>query len=177
MTRSVMTISEILEGVLDREGWPTVTDHPNDRGGFTKGGITLRSVEQWRGRPVPRRELERLKKEEALEILERRFVNTNGIHRVPDVALKTQVIDNAVLSGPVNAVKDLQRALLVRQDGIIGPITLGRIDSVGAVKVRQRLAVTRTLRLAKIAAKDSTQNVFLVGWLKRSLGFLPSVDE
>ena len=172
-----MTIPEILEGVLIREGWPTVTEHPHDRGGLTKGGITRRAVEQWRGRQVTRQEMERLLKGEALAILERGFVHTNGIHRVPDQELKTQIIDNAVLSGPVNAVKDLQRALKVRQDGLLGPNTLRRIDSVGGATVRQRLVVTRTLRLAKIAAKDSSQNVFLVGWLKRSLGFLPAVHD
>lgn len=172
-----MTISDILDGVLTREGWPTVTDHHHDRGGLTKGGITLRAVEQWRRRPVTRLELHRLTKGEALAILERSFVSTNGINRIPDEALKTQVIDNAVLSGPMNAVKDLQRALRVRQDGIIGPITLRRIASVGRVVTRQRLVVTRTLRLAKIAAKDPTQGVFLVGWLRRSLGFLPAVNE
>ena len=172
-----MTIPDILEGVLLREGWPTVTNHPQDRGGLTKGGITQRAVEQWRGRSVTRMELECLTKVEALAILERGFVDTNGIHRVLDLPLKTQIIDNAVLSGPVNAVKDLQRALKVRQDGLIGPVTLGRIESIGTTVVRQRLAVTRTLRLAKIAAKDPSQNVFLVGWLKRSLGFLPSVQN
>jgi lysozyme family protein len=172
-----VTIAEILEGVLVREGWPTVTDHPHDRGGLTKGGITRGAIQQWRGRPVTRRDVERLSKGEALAILERGFVNTNGIHRVLDLPLKTQIIDNAVLSGPVNAVKDLQRALKVRQDGLIGPITLGRIDAVGAPTVEQRLVVTRSLRLAKIAAKDPSQNVFLVGWLKRSLGFLPSVQN
>jgi lysozyme family protein len=170
-------IREILSGVLEREGWPEVTNHPRDRGGLTKGGITHRTVEQWRGRRVTRRELERLQKSEALEILERRFVETNGIQRLDDEALKTQMIDDSVLSGPVNAVKDLQRALRVRQDGIIGPITLGRIEAVGRKVTGQRLAITRTLRLAKIAAKDPTQNVFLVGWLKRSLGFLPAVTE
>jgi len=174
---SPTTIHEILVGVLEREGWPTVSDHPNDRGGFTKGGITHTTLAQWRGRPVTRQEVRRLQKGEALAILERRFVVTNGIHRVPDEALKTQLIDNAVLSGPVNAVKDLQRALAVRQDGIIGPVTLGRIESVGRVTTRQRLAIARTLRLAKIAAKDATQNVFLVGWLKRSLSFLPTVKD
>jgi lysozyme family protein len=170
-----IAICDILEGVLDREGWPTVTAHPHDRGGLTKGGITHRTVEAWRGRRVTRREVERLTKREALAILERRFVETHGIQSVPDVALKTQMIDNSVLSGPVNAVKDLQRALRVRQDGIIGPITLGRIESVGPKVTCQRLAVTRTVRLAKIAAKDPTQNVFLVGWVKRSLSFLPPV--
>ena len=169
-------IRKILVGVLEREGWPKMTNHPRDRGGLTKGGITHRTVEQWRGRRVTRRELERLTEREALSILERRFVETNGIQRIGDGALKTQVIDNSVLSGPVNAVKDLQRALRVRQDGIIGPITLGRIKSVGSKVTCQRLAVKRTLRLAKIAAKDPTQNVFLVGWLTRALGFLPSVD-
>jgi lysozyme family protein len=171
-----MTLNEVLKDILDREGWPTYTNYPADRGGPTKGGLTLEAVRAWRRRPVSKRELVRLTKREALDILKYNYVNTNGIHRVSG-ALQRQLIDSAVLSGPSVAVKDLQRGLgRLRQDGLIGPVTLGRIETHGPDRAAQLLTVERTIRLAKIVAKDPTQLMFLVGWVRRALFFLPGVN-
>jgi lysozyme family protein len=165
-------VARILEDVLDREGWPKYTEHPNDKGGPTKGGITLRTLESWRHRRCTRAELKRLPKVEALAILTRRYAEANGIQRVPDLSLRTQVIDNAVLSGPFIAVKDFQTVLNVSVDGIIGPKTLAALDDSTPELIGRKLAVQRSLRLARHVAKHPDQIVFLVGWLRRSLSFL-----
>jgi|TARA_B100001013_G_scaffold331313_2_gene246805 lysozyme family protein len=168
-----MTVAEILEEVLEREGWPAYAVHPNDRGGPTKGGITLRTLESWRGRRCTRAELQRLPKDEALAILKRRYVDANGINRVVNETLRAQVIDNAVLSGPMLAVQDLQRSLeTVEVDGIIGPKTLAAVDAVGSHAVGLRLAVARSIRLCRHVVKNPDQAVFLVGWMKRCLSFV-----
>ena len=82
-----MTVDEILDAVLEREGWPTYAVHPNDRGGPTKGGITLRTLEAWRGRRCTRAELQRLKRVAAVAMLKRRYVETNGINKIEDEQL------------------------------------------------------------------------------------------
>lgn len=172
-------IDKILDAVLDREGWPTYAVHPNDKGGPTKGGITLRTLESWRHRRCTRAELRRLTKDEALEILCRRYVETNGIDKLTDVSLQAQVIDDAVLSGPVLAVKDLQRTLgTVSVDGIIGPQTLAAVDAYNGITnpypaaLCRRLAVTRTLRLTRHVQQHPDQLVFLTGWVTRTLSFV-----
>lgn len=166
-------IDKILDAVLDREGWPTYAVHPNDKGGPTKGGITLRTLESWRHRRCTRAELQRLTKDEALEILCRRYVETNGIDKLTDVSLQAQVIDDAVLSGPVLAVKDLQRTLgTVSVDGIIGPQTLSAVAALNADALGRRLAVTRTLRLTRHVQQHPDQLVFLTGWVTRTLAFV-----
>ena len=165
-------VDSILRDVLDREGWPIYTDHPADKGGPTKGGITIRTLESWRQRRCTRAELKRLPESEALLILRRRYVESNGIDRIPDVALQGQVIDDAVLSGPMLAAQDLQRALAVAVDGIIGPQTLGAVEEIGASNTATRLAIERRLRLARHVAAHPDQVVFLVGWLTRSLQFI-----
>jgi lysozyme family protein len=164
-------ITDILRDVLKREGWPTYTEHPQDRGGPTKGGITIRTLRQWRQRPCTRKELQRLDEREALQILERRYVDANGIHRLTGT-LQEQVIDNAVLSGPQLAVKDLQRAVDTTTDGIIGPVTLAAIERLGENKVERCVAVERALRLAAFVQKNPSQIVFIVGWLRRALSFV-----
>jgi lysozyme family protein len=165
-------IEKILNEVLEREGWPTYTEHPKDRGGPTKGGITLRTLEQWRHRRITRQELQRLQKPEALCILERRYVDSNGIHKIQSGPLKNQMIDNAVLSGPVIAAKDLQEVLEVVVDGIIGPKTIAALDERDESEVHNRLAVGRSLRLVRFTQKNPDQLVFLAGWMNRTLGFI-----
>jgi lysozyme family protein len=167
-----LTDDEIFDGILDREGWPNYTVHPNDRGGPTKGGITLRTLESWRGRRCTRAELARLKKKEALSILKRRYVETNGINRLKDEILREQVIDDAVLSGPMLAVMDLQRGVGAGVDGIIGPKTMEAIDSMGSHPASIRLSVERSIRLCRHVSENPDQVVFLVGWITRSLSFI-----
>ena len=171
-------ITKILDEVLDREGFPTYTEHPNDRGGPTKGGITLRTLESWRQRRVTRRELKALSRDEALRILFRRYVEVQGIYRIKNPVLQEQVIDDSVHSGPVTAVKDLQRTVGVKADGIIGSITLAAIESkaqasaTGETELCNQLAITRAIRLADFVQHHPDQLVFLEGWMRRILSFI-----
>ena len=188
-----MSISTVLSDILEREGWPAYTEHPNDKGGPTKGGITIRTLEAHRHRRCTRTELKRLTEEEALAILRRRYVEVQGINTLSDGDLQEQVIDNGVLSGPDIAVKDLQRAIasvlqdmrdegvvgdhlgfrgVLKVDGIIGPKTNAAIAGLSPAVIGRRLAVERALRLARIVAKEPDQSVFLVGWLTRALSFI-----
>ena len=116
--------------------------------------------------------MQRLSKDEALSILRRLYVDANGIHKLATISLQAQVIDDAVLSGPSLAVKDLQRTLdTVSVDGIIGPQTLAAIATHDVEALGRRLAVTRTLRLARHVQSHPDQLVFLTGWLTRTLSF------
>ena len=167
-----ISVDDILENVLVREGWPKYTEHPFDRGGPTKGGITQRTLESWRQRRCTRKELQRLKKPEALEILRRLYVDASGIQRLEGHPIQAQVVDNAVLSGPILAMKDLQGVLGVATDGICGPITLKALNGYEINTISNLLAVARAKRLARFTVKNPNQLVFLVGWLSRALGFV-----
>ena len=166
-------IKDCLEKILEREGWPKYTDHPDDRGGPTKGGITLGTLRSWRGQiRLGEKSLKELKLSEALSIVYNRYATVNGIDRLQNSPLKYQVIDNSVLSGPFLAVKDLQKSVKVNTDGIIGPMTLSAISKTGYDIVNNQLAVTRSLRLVRFVKKNPNQLVFLVGWLNRCLSFI-----
>jgi lysozyme family protein len=167
------SIDAVLENILTREGWPEYTVHPNDKGGPTKGGITLRTLEAWRHRRCTRAELQRLTEGEALEILQRRYVETNGIDKIKSLTIQAQVIDDAVLSGPLIAVKDLQSAIgHIAIDGIIGEKTLAGMNTKSEKTLTTEIAITRTLRLIRHVRNNPDQIVFLVGWVQRSLSFL-----
>lgn len=169
------TMTQILEDILVREGWPHYTEPSEeypDRGGPTKGGITLKGLRQWRNAPrTSTKELRKLKKEEAMAMLRRRYVQCNGIENLEASAVFEQVIDNSVLSGPYLSVCDLQKALGVTVDGIIGPQTCGAVEAQHAT-VGAQLVRARALRIVAFVQAHPQQLIFLKGWMRRVLGFL-----
>jgi lysozyme family protein len=169
------TTEQILDDILEREGWPAYTEpsakYP-DRGGATKGGITLAALRAYRQAPrTSAQSLQALGREEALALLRGRYIRCNGIEKLEGERVFEQVVDNSVLSGPYLSVCDLQKALGVTVDGIIGPQTCGAVEAqqgtVGAQLVR-----ARALRIVAFVQAHPEQIIFLRGWMRRVLGFL-----
>ena len=149
--------------VLEHEG-EVLTDHPNDRGGPTKFGISQR----WN----PDVNVRELTREQAIEVYWRRYWLGRGYEWLPEpVAIK--VFDLAVNLGDRTAVVCLQRALRacglrVKVDGLLGPETCGAAESADAVAlmaaVRSEAAGEYRLRVAR----DAGQAAFRDGWLNRA---------
>lgn len=104
------------------------TNHPRDKGGPTKYGITLARLSDVRGREVSASEVENLTREEAAQILKRFYWDPLQCDRMP-IALAAMTYNAGVNSGPVRGAKFLQRALNnqgagLDVDGDIGPLTL-----------------------------------------------------
>ena len=168
-----MTIERILDDVLEREGG-YVRD-PADRGGATKYGITQRTLAAWRGSPATADDVRQLAADEAREIYLRRYVVDPGFDTLPD-PLRSQVVDDGVLSGPRTAVRGLQRALRhlgaeIAIDGHLGPNTRALLGQYGPRAVHARLLQVRAERIGRIVQRDPTQARFLRGWLRRVTAF------
>jgi len=155
-----------LQFVLAREGG--FVDDPADHGGATNRGITQKTYDVYR-------------KNRALPLQSVRFISTpeiNDIYRggywIPcrcddlptDTAIAT--FDCCVNCGPHQAGVQLQRALRIPADGIIGSHTVAEAvaaedrGGVCADLFEERRAYYRYL-----VAKDPTQKRFLQGWLNR----------
>ena len=52
-----MELKSIIDALLNVEGWPQYTNRPSDKGGPTKGGITLPALSEYLGRPATIEEL------------------------------------------------------------------------------------------------------------------------
>ena len=169
------TTEQILDDILDREGWPAYTEPSKeypDRGGATKGGITLAALRAYRQSPrTSAQALQALGKDEARALLLGRYIRCNGIDKLEGSAVFEQVIDNSVLSGPYLSVCDLQRALGVTVDGIIGPQTCGAVETQRDT-IRAHLVRARALRIVEFVQAHPKQIIFLKGWMRRVLGFL-----
>ena len=170
-----MTIDQMLDDVIRREGG--YVHDPVDRGGPTKYGITQRTLRAWRGQAVTAEDVRRLTTDEARAIYRRRYVEDPGFARLPD-PLRAQVVDDGVLSGPRQAVKDLQRAIGgVTIDGQLGPKTRAALRQQGVAVVHAQLIQVRAARIGRIVHRDPSQARFLNGWLTRITAFALDLAE
>ena len=177
-------VDRLIADVVDREG--DYVNHPADRGGPTRWGIT-EAVARAQGyvgamRSLPRAEAETIYRR--LYWLRPAFDKIAA--RAPLIA--AELFDTGVNMGTGAAVGFLQRALNalnrsardypdIGVDREIGPRTLTALD--GFLKARGRTAETVLLRAIEalqgeryieLAERRPSQEVFLYGWLANRIG-------
>lgn len=183
-----MSIEHIIYGVIEREGG--FVNHPSDRGGPTKYGITLQTLRDWRGLPVSVKELQALSKADAFSIYYRRYVVDPGFDHVLrlNAEIAEEMIDAGVLSGPRRPVEWLQTALNkfnrggllypdIAIDGRLGPATLAALraylDQRGpdapAVMVKALDALQGAYFVEITKAREANED-FIYGWFKHRIG-------
>ena len=133
-------------------------NHPNDRGGETKYGISRR----W----YPNEDISNLTRERANIILFRDYWKNRNINQLPD-ELAYRVFDNAIVQGQPTAVRNLQRALGVKADGQIGPNTLNAVNSQDYNTIRKRFIDNVNKVEDEYQRRDPRQKVFEKGHRNR----------
>lgn len=178
-----------LKGTLGIEGGDS--NHPKDRGGFTYKGISRRNWPNWEGWELVDYlekgiQTNREKLIIMLDTMVEDFYRLNFWDRISLTAITNQKIANELFDTGVNAhtktaVTFLQKALnLLNQegklypdipvDGILGSKTLDYTNKHPYPEALLKLL--NGLQLAyyiAICEKDPTQEVFLRGWLKRTI--------
>lgn len=141
-----------IERILGHEGG--YVNNPNDPGGETKWGISKRSY--------PHLNIRELTRDDAIAIYRRDFWQRVKGEDLPP-ALAYQALDAAINSGIGNAVRFLQRALGVADDGIVGPITLARLRSANEWDVTALFIAERLEFMTRL----NTWPSFGKGWARR----------
>ena len=168
-------IDQIIHSMVAKFEGTGYTNHPADRGGPTKYGITQRTYGEWLGKPVTPDQVKAMPWQHALAIYRERFWRGTNIDRLPE-ALQPVIFDMAVNHGPGAAVRLLQVALgdLGRHiigDGVIGRVTSGAVAELvagrGARAVIDAVCDRRRDYIQHIVANDPSQAVFRHGWLDR----------
>jgi|6_EtaG_2_1085325.scaffolds.fasta_scaffold21331_4 lysozyme family protein len=156
-------IDTLLEEIIAREGAKD-THSPNDSGGRTKFGISQKwHPEAWEHGPPSR--------EQAEQIYLEQYIINPGIHRIKPDFVQGQLVDYAVLSGPHRAIVALQNVLQIKEDGIIGPVTLGMLGTLDAREINNKLVDRRVLLMARLVQQRPKDLVWLFGWISRALKF------
>lgn len=141
-----------FEIVIGHEG--DLSDDPRDPGGLTRYGISKRAH--------PTVDVRNLTLAQAKQIYLERYWLPLHADAMPE-AVAVQVFDAAVNHGLKPAVKMMQRALQVPDDGVIGPVTLRAMTTVEDARFVARFAAERLTFYTDLAGWD----VYGRGWTRR----------
>lgn len=179
----MISVSDIIEGIIAREGG--YVNHPNDRGGPTKYGVTQRTLSRYLGYDASIEDVKNLEKSIAFDIYERDYYRGPGIDKLPD-SLQSVVTDASVLYGPRRAIKFLQNIVNeagfgpISVDGALGPNTRRTVGlaytDMGDYFINAYVE-ERIMFCERIVANNPSQSVFLKGWTNRANKFRVDIDE
>ena len=122
-----MTLDDMIAAVIRREGG--YVDHPADRGGPTKYGITQATLSGWLGRAASANDVANMSEATARDIYKANYFIKPGFDAIPDPALQALMFDFGVNSGPAAATKALQTAPITEEKALVtsiedAPVTL-----------------------------------------------------
>lgn len=147
-----MRFDALIDRVLSHEGG--YVNDPRDPGGETQWGISKRSY--------PTLNIRALTREEAKAIYRRDFWERVRGDELPE-AMAFQALDAAVNHGIGNAVRWLQRAAGVADDGVVGAITLRALRNADP----DDLVLAFNAERLEFYAKLSDFSAFGRGWIRR----------
>ena len=160
-------MEEIIGKIIEEEGG--YVNHPHDKGGATKYGITQKTLDDWQS-------LSEDVKDITLETAKdyyRWLFNDLSINKLPP-NIQHAYFDMCVNHGERNAALILQRSIntkevkLVEVDGKLGPITIRHSRYTDNETIKDK----RVNFYADIVANNHSQVVFLKGWLARARRFV-----
>lgn len=145
----------------------------------TNWGISAPVYERWLGYPPSELDMRNMSQATAKLIYKNRFWDP-----IKGGQIQSQAVANILFDGHVNhgnhGIVLIQRVLGVPDDGIVGPITLGAINSTNASTLVRQYADAREDFYRYLASSRPSQSIFLQGWLNRLAMFrdnLPSSGE
>lgn len=150
---------DAVEIILAHEGG--YVNHPSDPGGETKYGISKRAY--------PELDIAKLTRDEAAQIYYMDYWEPLKCDLLP-FGVAVVLFDFGVNAGRSTAIKALQRAVLVKPDGAIGPMTLAAVTAHHKNVVIEKLTQERILYYAGLSGFKT----FGKGWVRRSVETLSS---
>lgn len=160
-----MTTDSLITDILEREGG--FVDHPADKGKATKFGITLGTLSDYRKQSCTVEDVRQLSATEARLIYEQNYIKAPGFDRIASDALRATLVDFGVHSGPIAAIRALQKAVGVPADGMLGGQTEAAANLLDGRRLALKVLAGRARKLGRIITDDPTQAAFAAGWMDR----------
>lgn len=171
------TVDGLIDDILRREGG--FVNHPADRGGPTKFGVTQKTLSAWLGRAATVDDVRGLDEAAAREIYERNYYRAPRLDTLPE-PIQPFVFDCSINHGPRRALMFVQGVVNeagfgpVDVDGTLGPQTRQAAETAAAEMgpyFLNALVEERKAFYARLIAGDSSQAVFERGWMARAEEF------
>lgn len=159
-----MNFDQAFHTLLGHEGG--FTEDPRDPGNWTGGRVGAGELRGTKfgiaANTYPNEDIRNLTVDRAKEIYRRDFWNPVRADELP-AEVRYAVFDAAVNSGVRQAARWLQRAVGVRDDGVIGPITLGAVRATDPQVLLRRMLSARLRFMTDLP----TWPTFGRGWARR----------
>ena len=169
----------IIETVLKHEGG--FVDHPNDPGGATNHGISLRYLQQ-RGDllgdidgdgDIDHNDIRAMTRENAIDIYKIGFWDKYKLEDLHHGSVQEKIFDMVVNMGARQAYKLAQRAAVylgqnIVVDGIVGPNTLKAINECEPKYFLQELRYRQAEFYLDLVNNNTKFKPFRDGWLRRA---------
>lgn len=178
--------TKVIEAIIQREG--EFVDHPDDRGGPTKYGVTIATARAFGYHG----EIKDMPKSFAFDVYQKEFWENYRFDRLVEIcpALAEKMADVAVHMGPYWPVDFLQKSLNVlnqktklyrdlRVDGVIGPITIGALvmfknhrGDEGLGVLYNMITCLQGARYIDVTVDNEDNESFVYGWFKKRINIL-----
>lgn len=151
-----MNFDQAFQTLLGHEGG--YSNDARDNGGATRYGITeaVARTAGYRG------DMRELPLDLAKTIYKREYWDALRADDLP-ASLRLVAFDAAVNSGVGQSIKWLQRAAGVKDDGVLGPVTLQAVAQLDASALRMRMLAQRLRLMASLPSWPA----FSRGWVSR----------
>ena len=143
-----------------------ISNRPSDRGGFTVDGVTLTTFRQFYGQDKTEDDLRNMTRPQWRHIMKTGYWDVCRADKIDNQKIAELIVDWCVNSGTTR-IRNVQTILGVKPDGCVGKITLGAINSEDATELYKRIMAARVGWYEKIVRRDSSQRIFLNGWMNR----------
>jgi lysozyme family protein len=153
-----------FELVLKSEGG--YSNDNTDHGGETNLGVTRAAWGQYKGRPIHDGEMSALTRDMVEPFYKWSYWDKCRCDDLP-TGVDYAVFDFAVNAGPGRAIRYLQRAVGVEDDGVVGPATMAAVKAADPREVLAGFSNAKENFYRNIVERHPSQGKFIRGWLAR----------
>lgn len=152
--------SSALITVLKSEGG--FVNNPSDPGGATNLGVTKKVWESWTGKSVSISDMRNLTQAQVSPLYKKQYWDAVRGDDLPS-GLDYLVFDFAINAGVSRAIKTLQKALSIVDDGVFGNKTLGAVNKADTTDLIIKFSELKEQFYKSLP----TFSVFGKGWMRR----------
>ena len=165
--KSMADHKKLVPFVLKHEGG--VVNDPDDAGGFTNKGITLKTFRSIYGKDKTKEDLINITDEQWGHIFKAYYWDKFNADKIESQSIANMSVDWAYNAGVGTVAKKIQNIIGTKPDGIIGSSSLKLINTVQDSKeLFEQIKAARIMFYKKLVEKKPTNAKFLKGWLNRT---------